>query len=799
MTKFTRKILFTITSCLVCLGIAVGTLIAVLAQSNILVTTDVSVNYVSEINANGIANYWRVGDEKTEMLSDQKITSSTKTSPEKINVKLSLDNLYVVFEYIFKSNMTNLNAYAHLTYEDTGDKDKNVKMEVTTSDTQLSTTTEQTTTYQGVAVSTMPISNVPLNAGETIYLYVRTSVDDVKQDSELSGIFTWTLSVHEKTITAQDLPEDVQTISSDLTTLDSNKNYILLNDVTLNSTITVPNGYTGIIDGNGNTVTISETATATSYEETVVLTEKKSLFDTFSGTVQNLKVIGGSIINTVPTNTTATINNCTVEGNIVETGFENVAGASLRFSAGAFVRVNQGKLSINNSINRANVTGVKWVGGFVGIVNGETATISMDNCVNYGTIISTLAYGGGFVGRITGTAESSLIYDHIFSNLINNGTIKSDSSAGGLIGGTTGGTVQLLNCENTATVTSVFDETEGTSGTHSGGLIGYNTGLLLDINNCNNTGSVYARQSRAGGIIGSDEGYATNINNTHNKASVSADLQVGGIIGYNETETSIIKITNCSNKFKSINDYIYGKAAVGGIFGSLKACVTISNSYNEGIITQPQESGPNTSLNGLGGLIGFAGNTVKGLVIENCYNSGAIEGYHYEIGGLIGSINSTAGLYITQSFSSGVIKGTSKIGGLVGKLVVSPITRFTDCFAANEIIQLNSSSNDIAGIVGNRSGGDFVLKDCLSLNNFSSVQDNTVCYAFFGWGVGCKEYTDPKYIDSASGVPVINNFAGSVKLTADLAWEELTSKPWLVGTDGIFKTITELENVVTIQ
>ncbi len=654
MSKFTRRIVFTITACVLCFGIAIGTLIAVLAQNSLLFNTDVSVNYVSEINANVTARYWLKEDEKITVISDQRIEEGTKTNPDKIDVKLSESQDYVVFEYIFTNNMTNLDAYAHLSYEDTGKTDENIQVYVTTHSSELSVTDEIDKGYQVAYVKNMPYSNVEFKAGETVYVYVKVKIQKLSVDAEFTGKFTWTFSLAAVEYTPDNLPEGVAALTAGTTTLAANTNYMMFEDLEVSAPIDA-SAFNGTIEGNGHTITVVDAAAAVSYAET---TDKKSAFGGCGGNIQNLNVVGGSMILKIPEGAIVNITNCTVAGELVETNYdaaiEDEAEANVEvYAIGGFVRFNQGALTISASTNNANINGKKCVGGFVGAAFGQYATVEIVDSINNGNIMGTLSFAGGFVGKLS---DALAVTEYRLGKLTNNGEIKCNSSGGGIIGGNTSGILTINNCTNTKLITSDFTETEGTSGMNVGGIIGLGRGTRVVITNVSNSGKIVAKQGAAAGIIGSSRSSVAEISNATNTGDVDGLLQVAGIVGMINIVDTNTYISDSINK----GTITATSSSSAGIVGLTSGHVSISSSYNEGEVV-----GRNRSA----GFVGSVGSSASAH-IENSENRAAVGGAHY-VAGFVGYMDSSVtngnALSLLNVTNTAAITGThDDLGGIVG-------------------------------------------------------------------------------------------------------------------------------------
>ena len=194
---------------------------------------------------------------------------------------------------------------------------------------------------------------------------------------------------------ADDAPTPVAN-AEDFAGMAADGNYKLTADITLTATYSTT--FTGTLDGDGHTVTISA-----------------PIFKTLTGaTISNLKIEG----------TAAAGNN--------HSGALSIQGS---------------KLTITNVTNNANVTSTKssaYLGGIVGSVQTGKGTwevhevSTFTNCVNNGEINSEGSSGTPRMGGIVGNAAK---YQHcIYNKCVNNGKILCDFNIGAYTGGIAGST-----------------------------------------------------------------------------------------------------------------------------------------------------------------------------------------------------------------------------------------------------------------------------------------------------------------------------------------------------------------------
>ncbi len=198
MSRFKKKLFKMLMLVSIFLILVAGIVVAVVAQNNIIATSNISVQYDSTINANVLANYWvQDSTEKTNFVESQQL--SVLTEGDIGSVSLSKTNTYIVFEYIFTNNLETLDIYAHLTYEDNvSNTDKNMILEYYISDTQLSITQFNNLNNNYYNLETSPIQNLIINnvlikAQATKYVYVRAKIEKTTRDAEFSGTCKWAM------------------------------------------------------------------------------------------------------------------------------------------------------------------------------------------------------------------------------------------------------------------------------------------------------------------------------------------------------------------------------------------------------------------------------------------------------------------------------------------------------------------------------------------------------------------------------------------------------------------------------
>ncbi|MDD4261165.1 MAG: X2-like carbohydrate binding domain-containing protein, partial [Syntrophaceticus schinkii] len=288
----------------------------------------------------------------------------------------------------------------------------------------------------------------------------------------------------------------------------------------------------------------------------------------------------------------------------------------------------------NMKLENTNVTGKQYTGALVGRNEG-TITDSYAT----GAVTGAGTYVGGLVGFNTKAISGSYT----------TGTVNGQQRTGGLAG-ENGGTI--TNSYATGAVTG--------AGTYVGGLVGFNTKA---ISGSYTTGTVNGKK-RTGGLAGENKGTSTICYATG--AVTSADDYVGGLVGYNQQNSSITDSYAIGK--------VFGRQRTGGLVGESNG--TIASSYSTGAVTSAYDY--------VGGLVGYNSGSIinsyatgavtdaydngGGLVgynsgsIINSYATGAVTDAYAYVGGLVGWNSGS----VTNSYATGAVTGTLDVGGLVG-------------------------------------------------------------------------------------------------------------------------------------
>ncbi len=193
--------------------------------------------------------------------------------------------------------------------------------------------------------------------------------------------------------------------------------------------------------------------------------------------------------------------------------------------------------NITLSANYGTVVGTNTTGGIAGLASGK-----VDSTTNYGAVNATSWNIGGIAGR--SSATGSIV------NCANYGTITSTDAMGGIAG-----TAQsnVTNCVNYGTI-------NGNSGI--GGIVGIGENASI-IDNCTNNGTVNGKAENIGGILGKvGTNHTCTITNSTNNGVINGICTITNIAQITSSEDIQ---TNCvSNgsvvKAHKLGDLVEAKA-----------------------------------------------------------------------------------------------------------------------------------------------------------------------------------------------------------------------------------------------
>lgn len=246
--------------------------------------------------------------------------------------------------------------------------------------------------------------------------------------------------------------------------------------------------------------------------------------------------------------------------------------------------------------------------------------------------------------------------------------------------------------------------------------------LMNDLSSLTEGYNTYAAKTANGGIGWIPiKGNGVNNLTLEGQNYTISDLYVNNPSGDYGGLFGVMKDISLSN-IGMINATVLGKTYVGGFLGvlvknrsgslaALDGTAFLNNVYfKEGSVSC-------SSL--CGGLMGTFWGT--DLVLSNTYNSGNVSSSGETVGGLAGYINQNATALINNSYNTGKISGTQKIGGFIGQgyagSAVTSVAIF-DSFNNGTII---GSSTYVGGLIGYETGTYYnsFINNSYSLGNVS--------------------------------------------------------------------------------
>ena len=318
------------------------------------------------------------------------------------------------------------------------------------------------------------------------------------------------------------------------------------------------------------------------------------------------------------------------------------------------------------------------LGGVVGCINAESATLS--NVSNTGNVTDavTVAHKNTFSGGVVGLIRTSATVQ----NVTNSGAVYFSTSTalthvntgmGGIVGGTLADKVcTIKNSVNNGKVSTVSMSQQNGSGMCCGGIVGILRGAGSSVQECTNNGEIK--------IAGKNNSY---YDGTNDPSATASAWSLGGIVGFGAgvAETPI-RIVNCTNTAVCSG----ARGYVGGIAGYVRYA-EISKSKHESASNKVQ--GANTSVR-VGGITGY----LDLSKVKECSMIGTVDGVNNAYTGGI-----SAGMNATAVIESSVVNGTvtnAGAGGEVGAIVSYSVegAKIISCTATGRI-GIGSTLRDI--------------------------------------------------------------------------------------------------------
>ena len=419
----------------------------------------------------------------------------------------------------------------------------------------------------------------------------------------------------------------------------------------------------------------------------------------------------------------STIDSCSVGGSNTITG-SDVLGGMVGYMTWPITNS-----TVNNITISGNLSSYQGMGGLAGYVEDRQHNAVIDNCHVTGNNHIT---GGRNLGGLVGYNNKSISNSSVENITIVGGVDSIDhNNAGGLLGYGQDSDQLISNC--------TVSGTNSISGTANlGGLVGYMRGNISSSTVSNITiessGSGYDSGKYIGGLAGSidNSSYTTDRNHVLGYSILSGKNDVGGLFGYTANAISNSTVENVNigiAPFVSGNDETYYGTNIGGLLGfSSNSSAQITNCQVNGVNKIIGSGG----MNDIGGLVGSFQSTISNSTVNNITIT--VNNNSYDIGGLAGSINGGGGL--ANCFVRGTNKishGAYNLGGLVGNSASGDIG---SCGVFNIEIHGNgidngrcdwtchSNGSSIGGLVGSMNNNN-IVDQCFVVNgNINGIGTN---------------------------------------------------------------------------
>ncbi len=427
--------------------------------------------------------------------------------------------------------------------------------------------------------------------------------------------------------------------------------------------------------------------------------------------------------------------------------------------------------TISNCYNTGNISGGAPCGGIV----YDLVDSTVNNCYNTGTVNNGV-YSGGIVGY---NARNSKII-----NCRNEGNISGSQGAGGIVGCESTNS-DIVNCYNTGEIIS--NNSSGGS-TYSGGIVGANS-ISSNITDCYNKGKITSKDF-VGGIVGGNITENSIINGCYNTEVVTHtnNMPTGGL-AYNITDSVV---TNCYNTSKVTgtsaptgglaymitnsklsNCYNLGDVECDNVAGGLAQSIsnsTIIDCYNEGSVTSTYPAGGLAQTIGNSSIInsynkgnvisnqstaGGFATNISGSKVINCYNEGSVTGT-YPAGGLTQAIYNSE---VINFYNTGIINGNYGIGGIVQS---SSDTTMKNCYYLNTSAEQGIyGKDDIKGIVEAKTAEEMKLELFTEQLN-KNIKNIKSEIALFKWNYKENDYPELDKVSVKKEITITNTKAGKV-------------------------------------
>ncbi|MDA3886089.1 MAG: T9SS type A sorting domain-containing protein [Candidatus Delongbacteria bacterium] len=216
-----------------------------------------------------------------------------------------------------------------------------------------------------------------------------------------------------------------------------------------------------------------------------------------------------------------------------------------------------------------------------------------------------------------------------------------------------------------------------------------------------NLSNVFIRSANTGVLCGLAD--SSSISNISTSGTITSEAESGINCGGLVSRSIITIFENCTTDVDITGD-IY---RAGGIIGEAYSGTELYNCHNEGVVNAQEF---------VGGIIGCCTTGNDTGIVSNCSSTGNMTGTYDYVGGLIGHNK----FKIYDSFATGAVQGSERVGGFIGNNASSEIL---NCYSTGSINSYAFSGGFIGRCIGDSTT---VINNCYSEGSVTST----------GWGCG---------------------------------------------------------------
>jgi len=532
--------------------------------------------------------------------------------------------------------------------------------------------------------------------------------------------------------------------------------YNLKNDITLENWTPAGEPFSGVLNGNGKTITLTGTSGFAGNSSIIANDNNPAGSDNaFFGIFSSIK--GDSV------SVKAEIKNLKIHADNLTVS--TTEGASIGLLAGYAQTAAIDNITLSGSL-KVESTKTVYVGGVAGVVMGDgpAAWVSGTNYLTDSGFVETQT----FVKNV----NSSMTIDVTPGS--GSALVTQNANAFSFIGGIVGffkKAVGIENCHNTAFVKGV--STTSGSQVMAGGILGGSFYQFTDhysgyIKDCSSTGDITVGAKgfwpMAGGIVGL---YCGGDGKKENSTRIERCFATGTI----------------SQTGGSAGQWPY----IGGVVGYAYNGCWVSQCYFLGDVIADHEIALYDYTGGIAGYSSYAtnGSNTKVCVIEDCWSDGKVTGRN-NAGGIVGQNQQYTLLRRSYSRMEVIVTngGTNSaaqwgIGGIVGSHSSTVPDAMVSCVALNKAIKAPGTTTlEIGRIAGRMQKAGDVLPILKNVYALPALQPEIT---------GEYEYIERKGADKPDGADIPNEYlSGSLPTQAFyqtlLGWD--FSNVWVMGADG---------------